>query len=363
MAAIPVLRGEISPEGILPVLSEVEERRTTGVLVFEAGALEGEVALVCGQVASDPGELGEKDDPLEVLLTLRRGRYAVYQRLPSLPVSQGDADARRGSLSVHVPADLMNYCEHAGLTGLLRLESAPSRAEVYYDRGEIQSIVYNGRVDADVGEVFGWDDGTFVVEAWPEPPILRGPSAIPEDPFESQPTIPRLPRIDETGRFFVKIVEVALSRIVEDRESRRPPVRTSPPRPPLPSPRKHDSLPPPAVRPIAKPRRDPTVKIVYVAPDAPAVETLRAPAPSDTPPPPSIRPAANVEVMPRKPPPETSKAPTVGETQMHESYEAPAPTGNTEEETTMLGTTGWVAGLVLTIFAALALLAALPPLE
>lgn len=354
MAAIPVLRGEISSEGILSVLSELEARRTTGVLVFESGRTAGEVALVCGQIASDPGELGGNDDPLETLLALRNGRYAVYQRLPSLPVSQGDADVRRGSLLVHVPADLMNYCEHAGLTGLLRLERETSRAEIYYDRGEIKSIVYNGRVDGEVSEVFGWDEGAFTIEAWPEPPILRGPSEVPEDPFESQPTIPRLPRVDDTGRFFLRVVEVALSRIVEDRETRRPPVRTSPPRPPLPAPRKHESLPPPSLPPRARPRRDPTVKIIYVAPGGPTVETLRAPAPSDTPPPPSVRPVVS-----------RMDGPKVGETKMHESHETSAAAGKAESESegTALGTTAWVAGLVVTLFAALALLAALPPLE
>jgi hypothetical protein len=126
----PVLSGEIGKKGVLDLLLEIEARRTSGVLKFENGEKKGEVTLVAGQPAEDQKALPDGTDPLEVLLSLRGGKYEVYQRLPVLQVSAGDDVSRTGSLAVHVPADLMNWCERAGLTGTLALRrtgGAPRR--------------------------------------------------------------------------------------------------------------------------------------------------------------------------------------------------------------------------------------------
>jgi len=271
--AEPVLSGEITGDGVLALLREIESRRTTGVLHFEAGDLGGDVKLVAGQLALEQEELPDGRDPVEVLLELREGSYDVYQRLPPLPVSRGDDRHLEGSLAVHVPADLMGYCERAGLTGVLTLENEGRRAEAVYDRGELQAIRVDGEDADDLNKVFGWEEGHFEVATHTVlPPIVPEPleEVAEEDPSEREPTMPRLkPRPDATGKQFLKSVEVALASIVEEREKRRSPSRTSPPLPPAPKARRPDSIPGTEKAEPAEPRkeREPTVRIIYLGGD------------------------------------------------------------------------------------------------
>ena len=62
----------------------------------------------------------------------------------SLPVSSGDNLIKTGSLAVHVPSELMRYCETAGLTGLLRLTRPPQSVELFYERGELAEVRVGG---------------------------------------------------------------------------------------------------------------------------------------------------------------------------------------------------------------------------
>jgi hypothetical protein len=261
----PVLSGDITAEGVLPLLATIEKRRTSGVLRFESSSGSGEVVLVAGQLAEEQPEIGTGDDPVEVLLGLTDGTYIVEQRLPMLPVSKGDDHHREGSLSVHVPADLMNYCERAGLTGILGLERDDRKAEIVYDRGELIAIRVDGSADDDLHDVFSWEDGTFSIGAFSEAPPIQVDLAELEpfeedDPSEREPTM-KLRRRREDGASFLKVVEVALSTILEEREKRRSPTRTSPPLPPPMSTRRPESVPP---RADSRPRKDPTVKVIYL---------------------------------------------------------------------------------------------------
>lgn len=297
MANEPVLSGEIPAGGILDLLREIEARRITGKIRFVVGDETGEVELIAGQIALDQDPLPSGSDPVEALLAARSGIYAVHACLPPLPVSQGDERERRGSLAVHVPADLMTYCEQAGLTGVLEMRNDGRLVEVIYEAGEMLGIRLDGREDADLGEVFAWDQGAFrIVARSPSdvrsrlPPASASasthPSQPPEDPHEREPTVrwarPRsdggatsrfakvedaAPAREDTGRQFLRVVEMALADVVTAREKARASGRSLHPPPPLPSVR-------PPTRPTRASRADATVRIVWVAGE-PSVEHER----------------------------------------------------------------------------------------
>jgi len=249
---VAIAKGEIPSDGIVSLLTELESLRATGALVFEVDGDAWEVSLVAGQIATEQPERDDGEDAVEKLLSLRGGSYRVYQRLPPLLVSSGGASHREGSLAVHVPADLMNYCERAGLSGELIFESRGMRAEILYDGGELSTIRLDG-VD-DLNDVFAWEDGSFHVHA-KAPTVANAPESDHPEPA----------RVD-TEPPLLSVVEVALASIVREREERRPGSRTGPPLPPMPRPMTGDTLPPPKRR----ERRDATVKVIYLG-GSPAV--------------------------------------------------------------------------------------------
>ena len=276
MAIEPAMSGEIPPDGVLEILREIEEQRITGRLRFTARSADGstqtgEVELVAGQLALDQDALPDGTDPVERLLALRSGHFVVHPRLPALPISQGDDLSRSGSLAVHVPADLMNYCEQSGLTGTLVLARERERVELVYEHGQLLAIRVDGRDDGDLSHAFGWNDGTFRIAVNAKARTLV-PQLVEEDedPTAREPTTqfvrPRTAR-DDTGRQFLKVLEVALTDIVAKREQARP--RAAP---------LGAGASPPSVRPrplsLAAPsagarKREPTVRVVYLKPDDP----------------------------------------------------------------------------------------------
>jgi hypothetical protein len=281
MPTEPAMSGEITPDGVLDILREIEARRVTGRLRFTATAEDGstqtgEVELIAGQVALDQEALPDGSDPVERLLALRGGIYVVHQRLPVLPVSHGDERQRTGSLAVHVPADLMNYCEQGGLTGTLTLERDPERVELVYESGELLAIRVDGREDGDLSHAFGWEEGTFRLEVNAKArslvPDLEEEEEVEDEPGAREPTTQFVrPRGDDTGRHFLKVLEVALTTIVDQRERARPSTRTSPIRSATKSVR-----PRPATMPAPPPkrRREPTVRVVYLKPDDPTTAVV-----------------------------------------------------------------------------------------
>jgi hypothetical protein len=322
----PVSREGVIPEGgVLDLLRELEVERTSGVIRFDVGdGREHEVWLVGGQLALDqphaPGH--DPEDPVELLLGARRGTYRVVPKLPPLPVSQGDEDEKRGSLAVHVPADLLAYCERAGLTGTLGLErpreggGRPEAVLFVYERGELLAV--HGFEGSDVNDAFGWERGSFRIRRMqsvagldgaaasnaPAPtgasgrPDQRPPSTFAgataplpgvEDDFgrlaahepseREDATVPFLRaarRGDETGRTFLRVVETTLGTIVDEAEKRRSPTRSSPAldtggaRVP--------SAPPPAALPRASVHSQRPVRILYLSGEVAQPEALRAPA-------------------------------------------------------------------------------------
>lgn len=264
------MSGEIPDGGMLDVLREIEARRITGRLRFTTGTQTGDVAIIAGQIALDQEAMADGSDPVEVVLKARSGHFVVHQRLPSLPVSKGDDEHKNGSLAVHVPADLMHYCEQSGVTGTLKLTHEGELAELVYDAGELLAIRLDGKEDADLSGIFSWDEGSFDIQVGKDVKALvpqsQPPAAAPapEDPSEREPTTQFVRPRETTGQHFLKVFEVALTDVVETRERVRPKLRTSPPREPAPSIR-----PPPAMPKITPPKRarEHTVRIAYLAGD------------------------------------------------------------------------------------------------
>lgn len=282
-----VREGAIPADGVVALLRELELERTSGVLRFDTDGTWREVALVAGQLALDQALVGG-EDPVEAFLAARSGRFEVVQRLPPLAVSKGDARVRTGSLAVHIPVDLMTYCERAGLTGVLEFARDGERAEAVYDKGELTAIRFGGRVGGDVNAVFAWETGTFKVEALRAVPdldlealsaLLPSAELEAETPLEAE-THPAAPtgraarvddtvpvtrkarrRRDDTGQLFLKVIETTLGAVVAEAERARSPTRTSPPLATSPSPRA-DSAPPP------RSSREATVRIIYLTGDA-----------------------------------------------------------------------------------------------
>lgn len=271
MARPPVLRGELAKGGAIELLRELEQKRITGVLRYEDGASAGEIVLYGGEIAVEQPPREDALDPVEVLLELGAGRYEVHQRLPPLAVSKGDDYVRTGSLAVHVPADLMRYCEHAGLSGVLELRHEGRRAEAIYEAGELLAIQIDGEgTTTDLSEIFGWEQGRFRVELDPGAPTrFREEEATTTE----LPVVPREGKKREDTRQFLRVLEMALVDVIDKSERARSPTRTSPPLPPPPKARPRPvSVPPPEKRSTD----EHTVRLIYLSGDPPAV------APKDT---------------------------------------------------------------------------------
>ena len=165
MAHPLALRGEIDDGAAIDLLRDLEGRRVTGTLTFRArkSGETGSIELYGGEIAVEQPSATEGCDPVERFLEAGALEYQVQVRLPPLAVAQGSDQLKRGSLRVHVPADLMAYCERAGLTGVLKLSHEDRRAEAIYENGELLAIALDGRDDADLQQIFAWEEGVYTL--------------------------------------------------------------------------------------------------------------------------------------------------------------------------------------------------------
>ncbi len=260
----PSLRGDLRDGGVVEVFRRCEAGRVTGLLRFwgegpDAG-VEGEVRLFGGEIAVDQEPRDDGQDPVDVFLDLEAGRWEIAPSLPPLPVSRGTDVQRTGSLAVHVPVDLMSYCEQAGLTGVLELTHEGRKAEAVYEGGELLAIELDGRDATDLHEVFAWEQGRFKVTL-----DLEAPRRLAAEPISELPPgddwAPAPPQKRENTRQFLRVVEMALVDVLDQSEKARSPTRTSPPLPPPPKARpRPETVPPPPRR----GRADQTVRLVYL---------------------------------------------------------------------------------------------------
>jgi hypothetical protein len=208
-------------------------------------------------------------------------------------------------------------------------------------------IRLDGREEADLDQVFAWDQGSFRIAARTEEDVRsRLPPAMsvapvarseepPEDPADREPTVryarptpavtpivgdggstSRYAKVDvsgreDTGRNFLRVIEMALTEVVSVREKARASVRSAPPPPKA----------RPSVRPIARPARqkDPTVRIVWIGgepsveneiPAAARAEIPKAPRPIEPPEALPVKARTSPKVIDEPPPVETSERTT-----------------------------------------------------
>lgn len=230
----------------MSLLRRFEGERVSGRLHFEGAGVSGEVWLVGGQPLDDEAQL----EAMERLLQLEAGEFHFTPALPPLPMSRGDDRVREGRLGVHAVADLMAYCEDAGLTGTLSVRRREREARLGYFRGELVDIRVDGQAHDDLMAIFEWEAGDFRIELTETSPAEENWAIRSEELRAEAPPL---------------AVEVSLEQIVEEGRNRRP-----------------SNLPPPKVRASErKPRPDATVKIVFLgAPEpvtAPEVELALAP--------------------------------------------------------------------------------------
>ncbi len=333
MSTPPVMSGAIPAEGPHAVLLAIERRATSGVLRFEAPGVPAEsIRLVRG--AADPDDEAARA-ALERFLLLTRGTYEVHQRLPALPVSRGDEEAREGRLGVHGVNDLLQYCEAAGLTGALFVTSDERYADFLYDAGELVAVRVFGDGGEDVHHALAWEDGGFRIEAWNEMPALPMPSGEqPLDPIDVGG-----PAADAESEKLLKVVEVTLSSLLDDRA----------PPPPEAAPAPADESAPPRRSATKPPRTDATVRVIYLGPPGAARRT-KTPPPIPRP----ARPAADRE---KTEPNAVRSDPTI------ETHAAPVtqgprePTAARPRTQSFFGEAGLVATATLALSAALFLAA------
>lgn len=207
---------------MLGILRDIETQRVTGELRFVADERSGVIVLERGQIAADQPE--SVRDSVEDFLALREGRFEVIPILPALSGATGGAELRTGAIGELAVADLMAYCERAGLTGLLRLERAGVRAEAMYDRGELTGLVVDGAPEDAVEDVFAWGEGLFSIEAHLETPEMPDAS-LPPPASDTIPAPPPAMRTDTTQTRLLRVVEMSLADVLRKREERRPSVR------------------------------------------------------------------------------------------------------------------------------------------
>jgi len=271
------------------ILRWCEAQRFTGTLTVTVDRVPADIHLLAGvpEVASaresDPDHGA---DPvaraLDRFLEAPRGSYTLRQHLPPIEGAETSSErVVRGPLALRSPADIMRYCELAGLTGqlLLRLDHDDHAGEctALYERGELVSLTLDGREDLDVGAIFDWSTGRFEVTAFP---------LFDRDPSRRDPLLGAPPSPEEAQ--LLRTVEVALADILTQRAQapslsprnpsfRPPPPRSADPSAPVvvpPSPRTPRFEPPP-------PSPDTTVKVYFVqARRPPVVSPQGAPAPA-----------------------------------------------------------------------------------
>ncbi|MGE0784940.1 MAG: DUF4388 domain-containing protein [Sandaracinaceae bacterium] len=271
MGSSRAMAGRIEKGGAIELLRDIEAKRITGKLKFNSkNGVSGEIALIGGQIAVDQPKSEDGRDPVDVLLGLEKVTYEIKQHLPDLAVSRGTELEKHGSLAVHVPVDLMNYCETAGLTGVLELSHEGRKAEIFYECGELTAIELDGNAIDDLKEVFGWEQGRFRIRL--DLKVGERLGAIPDEigDFEIGEPSSYSQKGENTARF-LSVVELALSEVMSHGERARSPTRTSPPLPPPARARpRPESIPPPPLR----KRADQTVRLVYLTgdPTAPGAE-------------------------------------------------------------------------------------------
>jgi hypothetical protein len=198
------------------VLRFCEHVRFTGTLAFQSDRGRGVLPLLNGVPEIAVGD-AKLEHALDEFLALERGTYTLVQLLPALEGASPEGDlGLRGALARVAPADLLRYCEAAGLTGTLTLQHGERTCVARYRRGELVSLTVDNEADADLGSVFAWTEGIFTIQARSVFDQDR-PATVPHDKM-------------------LKTLEVALVDILEQSQRRATEARPATPTTPIAAP-------------------------------------------------------------------------------------------------------------------------------
>jgi CRP-like cAMP-binding protein len=144
----------------------------------------GEMALLTGEPRSANVETISRVELLrldkagfEKLLELnpaivRSLSNMLSQRLKSANLMRAEAEkfyksriAPSGNLAEIPLIEMLKFCEHNSLSGLLRLQHRNQKAELNFLKGQIQTIQYKGLPESEaMDELMSWQEGQFIIE-------------------------------------------------------------------------------------------------------------------------------------------------------------------------------------------------------
>jgi CRP-like cAMP-binding protein len=175
----------IIEQGKVRVFITLPEREEKIVLsTLSRGDYFGEMALLTGEPRSANVETISRTELLrldkagfEKLLNLnpaivRSLSNMLSQRLKSANIMRAEAEkfyqsriAPSGNLGDVPLIEIIKFCEHNSLSGLLRLKFKNQKAELHFIKGQIQKIDYKNLAESEaLDELMSWQKGQFVIE-------------------------------------------------------------------------------------------------------------------------------------------------------------------------------------------------------
>jgi len=175
----------IIEQGKVRVFITLPEREEKIVLsTLTRGDYFGEMALLTGEPRSANVETISRTELLkldkagfETLLNLnpaivRLLSNMLSQRLKSANIMRAEAEkiyqsrvAPSGNLEEVPLIEILKFCEHNSLSGLVHLKSKNQKAELNFIKGQIQKIVYKDLPESEaLDELMSWQKGQFVIE-------------------------------------------------------------------------------------------------------------------------------------------------------------------------------------------------------
>ena len=151
---------------------------------LNAGDYFGEMALLTGeprsasvQASGDVTLLQLDKDGFENIISKNPKMtlsisHMLSQRLKDANVKRVEAESHAGmqfnttgQLSEFAVIEILKFCEQNSLSGYLHLKSKDQRAEVHFEKGQLQTIDCGGREESEaLDEILSWTSGSFVIE-------------------------------------------------------------------------------------------------------------------------------------------------------------------------------------------------------
>ncbi len=149
----------------------------TGDYFGEMALLTGEPRSASVQATSDVTLLQLDKDGFENIISKNPKMtlsisHMLSQRLKDANVKRVEAESHAGmqfnttgQLSEFAVIEILKFCEQNSLSGYLHLKSNDQRAEVHFEKGQLQTIDCGGREESEaLDEILSWTSGSFVIE-------------------------------------------------------------------------------------------------------------------------------------------------------------------------------------------------------